>query len=111
MTSGHSGAFAFHGGPRREAVVELGAATRLFSLERQKKSRGIGDGLYGPGPSVPRQVTARRQPDGTVATPPGPVVRAPRMLGARWRQESNPTAELKFTSTNAGDRPELAKLG
>jgi len=45
--------------------------TIVFSRTTER-SGGIGNGLYGTGPSAPKQVTARRQPTGTVAMPPGP---------------------------------------
>ena len=41
--------------------------TIVFSRTTER-SGGIGNGLYGTGPSAPKQVTARRQPTGTVAT-------------------------------------------
>src|SRR5262249_47125341 len=47
-----------------------------------ERSGGIGDGLYGTGSSAPRQVTARRQPAGTVATPPTPAIRAQQSTAA-----------------------------
>jgi hypothetical protein len=41
-----------------------------------EKTGGIGNGLYGTGPSAPKQFTATRQPAGFVATPPNSAASA-----------------------------------